>query len=85
VRPRGPDAPLEDAIAAVTCWIDGDLRRGRAIAAEAVDRDPVAIIDGFAGLWAVVADVCAEQDVDVQRIVCDIALGVASADVEEEP
>jgi hypothetical protein len=85
VSGRGPDTPLEDVIAAVTCWIGGDLPRGRAITALAIDREPLAVIDGFAGLWTIVADVCAEHDVDVQRIVRDVALGVALADVEEEP
>jgi hypothetical protein len=83
-RPH-PDAPLHDVIAAVTCWLGDDLRLGRAIAARAIDRDPVAVIDGFAGLWTIVADVCAEGEIDVRSIVRDVALGVALADVEEGP
>lgn len=80
-----PDAPLQDVIAAVTCWLGDDLPRGRVIVARAIDRDSSAVIDGLAGLWTVVADVCAEQDVDVRSIVRDVALGVALADVEDGP
>jgi hypothetical protein len=80
-----PDGPLQDVIAAVTCWLGDDLPRGHAITATAIDRDPVAVIDGLAGLWTIVADVCAEHDVDVRDIVRDVALGIALADVEEGP
>jgi hypothetical protein len=80
-----PDGPLQDVIAAVTCWLGDDLPRGRAIAATAIDRDPMSVIDGLAGLWTIVADVCAEHDVDVQHIVRDVALGIALAEAEERP
>lgn len=79
------DDPLRAALAAVTCWIAGERARGTTIAATATDRDQVGLLEAFAGLWEVVADVCAEQEVDVGSIVRDVALGVAMADVEEGP
>jgi hypothetical protein len=85
-RSIGPfDDPLRAALAAVTCWIGGERDQGATIAAAAIDRDPLGLLDGFAGLWEVVADVCAEQDLDVSSIVRDVAIGVAMADVEEAP
>lgn len=79
------DDPLRDAIAAVTCWINDDRRRGTAIAAAAIDRDVIGVIEGLAGLWEVVTDVCGELQVDVRAIVRDIALGAALADDEDGP
>jgi hypothetical protein len=79
------DDPLRAAIASVTCWVGDEREHGTAIAARAIDGDVVAVLDGWAGLWEVVTDVCAELEVDVRAIVRDIALGVALADAEETP
>jgi hypothetical protein len=82
LRSHRCDDPLRAAIASVTCWI-GDARdRGTAIAAHAIDGDVIAVLEGWAGLWEVVADVCAEREVDVRSIVRDVALGVALAETE---
>jgi hypothetical protein len=81
----GADDPLRAAIASVTCWVGDDRDRGTAIAAHALDRDVLGVLEGWAGLWEVVTDVCAELDVDVRAIVRDVALGVALADAEEAP
>jgi hypothetical protein len=76
--------PLRDAIAAVTCWLDGDRDRGTRIAAAAIDSDAPAFLDAIGCLRLVVADVCAELEVDVGHVVRDVAIGVAQAEQEDD-
>jgi hypothetical protein len=79
------------AVAAVTAWLSGD-EVGRTIAAEAMDRDPIGFLDAMGGLWRVVADVVADAAHElhpsqrlpqVDRIVRDVAMGIAQAEVED--
>ena len=77
-----PDA-LRDALASVTAWLQDDRALGRAVAADAVDRDPIGYLDAVGGLWLIVSDVASQWSVDVTAIVRDIALGVAQADVDD--
>jgi hypothetical protein len=80
------------AVAAVTAWLADD-ELGRHIAADALDRDPTGFLDAMAGLWQVVADVIGDAAAelhpsqrlpDVHRIVRDVALGIAQAEVEDQ-
>lgn len=80
-----PDGAVLDAIAAVTAWLQDDRDLGLALASTAIDDDPIGFLDALAGLWTVVHDVAAEVEVDVARIVRDVALGVAQAEVEGPP
>ncbi|MTV25914.1 hypothetical protein FTX61_10910 [Nitriliruptoraceae bacterium ZYF776] len=75
--------PVGQALAAVTCWLDGDRDLGRRQAAVALERDPIGFLDAVAGLWTVVGDVARESEVDLQLIVRDVALGVAQARTED--
>jgi hypothetical protein len=74
--------PVKQAIAAVTAWVQGESELGRALAAEAMDRDPIAFLDAIGGLWLIVADVARESEVELAGIVADVALGVAQAEPE---
>lgn len=74
---------VQQAIAAVTAWIEDEGELARALAAEAIDRDPVAFLDALGGLWLIVGDVARESRLDVSSIVADVALGVAQAEAEE--
>jgi hypothetical protein len=76
--------PVQQAIAAVTAWVQDESELGRALAAEAVDRDPIAFLDAVGGLWLIVADVARESQVELASIVADVALGVAQAETETE-
>lgn len=75
--------PVRAAVAAVTCWLGDRPAHGRTLAAAAIDRDVVGHLDAVGALWRIVADVCAEQGVDVGGVIRDVALGVALADLEE--
>lgn len=83
---RGPavHAPRA-AVATLTCWLAGDRATGRAIAAGAVDRDPIAYLDALGELVTVLGDVAAEEGVALERIVADVALGLAQADHGVDP
>ena len=74
---------LQQTIATVTAWIQDEGELARVLAAEAMDRDPIAFLDALGGLWLIVGDVARESQIDVSRIVADVALGVAQAEAEE--
>jgi hypothetical protein len=78
-----PADPLRAALAAITSWLEDDRELGRAVAAEAIDRDPVGFLDAVGGMWLIVADVAHEGGVEVPTIVRDVALGVAQAEAED--
>lgn len=74
---------VHQAIAAVTAWIQDEGELARVLAAEALDRDPIAFLDALGGLWLIVGDVARERQVELSGIVADVALGVAQAESEE--
>jgi hypothetical protein len=74
---------VQQAIAAVTAWIQDEGDLGRVLAAEAVDHDPIAFLDALGGLWLIVGDVARESQVELAAIVADVALGVAQAESGE--
>ncbi len=75
--------PVRSAIAATTAWLDEEPELGRRIAAQAIDVDPVGFLDALGGLWLLLADVALESQVDLERTVRDVALGVAQADLDD--
>jgi len=74
---------VQQAIAAVTAWIQDESELARVLASEAVDRDPIGFLDALGGLWLIVGDVARESQIELASIVADVALGVAQAEAED--